>query len=133
MNNDVYSWYQTLEKPFFAPPQWIFGPAWTILYVLIVISFIYLFTLYRQKKVERELMTIFILNMIGNLLFSPVQFGLQSNVMATFVILYVLVTLIIFEKKIWTKSKKIFYLMLPYLLWVSFATILQISITVLNF
>lgn len=130
---DNYStYYDALIKPFFAPPTFIFGLAWGIIYPLIFISFIYLVYLVYKKGAPRSLVWIFLLNMLGNISFTPVQFGLQSNVLSAVVILYVLFTLIYFEIKIWKHSKMIFWLMMPYVLWGSFATILQITITVLN-
>lgn len=129
---NTYDWYQALEKPFFAPPSYVFGFVWGILYVLIFVAFILLVFEVYKKRVSKELIYIFILNMIGNLMFTPVQFGLKNNFLAFLVIMYVVATLIIFQKKIKGLSKTIYYLMLPYLIWVSFAAILQLTITVMN-
>ncbi|MFT5179728.1 MAG: benzodiazapine receptor [Candidatus Paceibacteria bacterium] len=130
---NTYDWYQALEKPFFAPPSSVFGVTWGIIYPLIAIAFIILlFEVYNTKKIPKELVGVFVLNMIGNFMFTPVQFGLQSNILAFFVICYVLLTLYIFEKKIAKYSKVIFYLMFPYLIWTSFAALLQLTITIMN-
>jgi len=130
---DTYPvYYDALIKPFFAPPTFVFGIAWGIIYPLIFISFIYLVFLAYKKRAPRYLVWVFLLNMLGNISFTPVQFGLQNNILSAIVILFVLITLLYFEIKIWKHSKIIFWLMMPYLLWGAFATILQITITLLN-
>lgn len=121
-----------LEKPFFAPSAQVFGVAWGIIYTLIAIAFVLLVHGIYRGKIPKELLWIFILNMIANFMFTPILFGLKNNILAFFVVTYILITLAIFEKKILAYSKSIFSLMLPYLLWVIFATILQLSITILN-
>lgn len=130
--NNTYQWYQVLEKPFFAPPSWAFGLAWGIIYPLIAIAFIFLIIGVAKKRIPQKLFWLLIINMIGNFIFSPIQFGLQNNVLAMIDILLIITTLAIFEIKIWKYSKVIFWLLIPYLLWGAFATVLQISITFLN-
>jgi len=130
---NTYSvYYDSLIKPFFSPPTWVFGVAWGIIYPLIFISFVYLLYLIYKNRAPKKLLWIFILNMIGNLSFTSVQFGLQNNILSSAVILFVLLTLLSFECKIRKYSMIIFWLMMPYLLWGAFATILQITITILN-
>jgi len=128
----TYSWYQQLIKPDWAPPNWVFGPVWTFLYVLIAISFGVVF----YKTATRQLAFIialpFILNLIFNFSFTPLQFGLQNNLLAAIDILLVLGTLIWAMAAIYTHASWIAYANIPYLLWVSFATILQLTITYLN-
>jgi tryptophan-rich sensory protein len=130
MNN--YSWYQQLIRPSWAPPAWLFGPVWTVLYVLIVISFGKVFMLAFQKKIGFIILLPFILNLIFNLLFTPIQFGLQNNILAAIDILLVLGTLIWAMVAIWPHKKWITYIQIPYLLWVCFATVLQLTVTFLN-
>lgn len=127
-----YSWYSTLIKPFFAPPAYIFGPVWTFLYVLIAVSFARVFYLVIKKVLPASVALPFILNLIFNFAFSPIQFGLQINYLAAIDILLVLGTLIWAMVAVWPYSRKISYVQVPYLLWVSFATVLQLSITRLN-
>lgn len=127
-----YEWYQQLEKPFFAPPAWLFGPVWSILYVLIAISFGYVFYLILKKKLPQRLALPFFLNIIFNLLFTPLQFVLKNNYLALLDIILVLITIIWIIKIIYPHKKWLAYMQIPYLLWVTFATILQISITFLN-
>lgn len=129
---NTFSWYQSLIKPSWAPPSWLFGPVWTVLYALIIISFGYVAYLLMQNKIHWSVALPFGLNVVFNLLFSPLQFGLQNNWLASLDILLVLATLIWALIAIWPEAKWIAITNLPYLLWVSFATILQLTITYLN-
>jgi len=124
--------YQAIEKPFFAPPNWLFGTAWGIIYPLITIAFIYTCVLVIRKKVPNSLLWVLIVNLIANALFTPIQLGLSALWPASLDILVVFGTLAFFEWKIWRHSKIAFFLLLPYLLWGAFATILQITITFIN-
>ncbi len=127
------NWYASLEKPFFSPPAWIFGPVWTVLYILIGIAFIKTIQLLRQNKLNVRFLYVFIFNLLTNLLFSPLQFGLQNNLLALIDILLVLASLIYLIVKSYRKKYRlVFSLLLPYLIWVAFASILQLSITFLN-
>lgn len=128
----AYSWYQTLIKPTWAPPSWIFGPVWTFLYVLIALSYGYVAYLYFTKKISFGVFLPFILNIVFNLLFTPLQFGIQSNILAAVDILLVLGTLIWALFAIYPYAKWVSYINIPYLAWVCFATVLQLTITILN-
>lgn len=130
--NNAYSWYSTLIKPSFAPPSWIFGPVWTVLYILIAISFGYVFYMFLKKRISAKIVLPFALNIIFNIIFTPIQFGLQSNYLAAVDILFVLGTIIWFMKSIWPIKKWVVYMNIPYLAWVSFATVLQLTVTWLN-
>jgi translocator protein len=125
-------WYQQLTKPNWAPPSWLFGPVWTFLYVLIAVSFGYVTYLFYNKQISFWIFLPFILNIIFNLAFSPIQFGLQNNILAAVDILLVLGTLIWALIAIFPFAPWVSYINIPYLLWVSFATILQLTITYLN-
>lgn len=124
--------YQMIEKPFFAPPDWVFGVAWGIIYPLIAIAFVYLIYLILQKKVPLFLILILGVNMLANFLFTPLQLGLESLWPASIDILVILGTLLYFEYRVFKYSKIVFLLLLPYLLWGAFATVLQITITLTN-
>lgn len=129
---ETYTWYSQLIKPIWAPPSWLFGPVWSVLYVLIAISFGHVFTLVFRKKIPTKICIPFGLNLIFNLAFSPLQFGLQNNLLAAIDILLVLGTLVWAMIAIYPHVRWVTYIQIPYLLWVTFATILQLSITVLN-
>lgn len=130
---DYTYWYSQLIKPSFAPPEWVFGLAWGIIYPLIAIAFVYLVYEISKKKAPKWLLWLFAANMVGNLLFTPIQFGLKNNILSSIDILFVLVTLLWLEIELFKKSKLTFVLLLPYLLWGAFATVLQLTITVLNY
>jgi len=129
---NTFNWYQNLIKPSWAPPSWIFGPVWTVLYILIAISFGKVFLMFYEKQIPFFVALPFILNLIFNFLFSPIQFGLQNNFWAMIDIFLVLGTLIWAMVAIFPYVKWIAYINIPYLLWVSFATVLQVTITILN-
>ncbi len=130
--NNTYNWYSTLIKPSWSPPSWLFGPVWTVLYVLIAISFGRVLIMAIQKQITFIILLPFILNLIFNFAFTPLQFGLQNNYLAALDILLVLGTLIWAMVAIYPYAKWIMYMQIPYLVWVSFATILQLTITFLN-
>jgi len=126
------TFYQSITKPFFAPPEWVFGLAWGIIYPLIVIAFVYFAYLLYRHHAPKELLWVFLANIIANILFTPIQLGLSSLWPAFIDILIVIGTLAYFQYRIIRYSKIIFILLLPYLLWGLFATILQVSIVILN-
>jgi tryptophan-rich sensory protein len=129
---NTYNWYQTLIKPNWAPPSWLFGPVWTALYVIIIASFGFVAFLFIKGKIPFLVALPFILNIIFNLIFTPLQFGLQNNLLAGIDILLTLGTLIWALIAIFPFAKWVSFINIPYLLWVFFATVLQITITVLN-
>ncbi len=129
---DSYNWYSQLIKPTWSPPAWLFGPVWTFLYVLIALSFGRVFWLAWQGKIALMVALPFALNLFFNLIFTSIQFGLKNNFLAAVDILLVLGTLIWAMVAIWPHARWIAYLQIPYLLWVLFATILQLTITYLN-
>ena len=127
-----YNWYSQLIKPFWSPPAWVFGPVWTFLYVLIAVSFGKVFLMFFQKKIPLIVLLPFILNLIFNFAFSPIQFRWQNNFWASIDILLILATIIWSIIAIWPFYHWIAYAQIPYLIWVSFATVLQLTITYLN-
>jgi benzodiazapine receptor len=130
-----YIWYQTLIKPFWSPPAWLFGPVWTVLYVIIAISFSAVFYKAFTKQISWLVALPFALNLIFNFAFTPIQFGLKNNLLASLDILLVLATLVWALYAVWQASPNlrwVVYANIPYLLWVTFATCLQLTITYLN-
>lgn len=127
-----YNWYTNLIKPEWAPPAWLFWPVWSFLYLLIIISFGYVFYMKIKKQIPAKVIIPFIINIISNIAFTPIQFGLKNNLLAAIDIIIVLVSLLFCIKQIYPYKKWISYTQIPYLLWVSFATILQFTITYLN-
>jgi benzodiazapine receptor len=125
-------WYMQLRKPSFAPPAWIFGPVWTALYVLIAISFGKVFIMFAQKEISWLIVLPFALNLLFNFAFTPLQFGLRNNFLSSIDIMLILFTLIWAAVVINTRMSWITYINIPYLLWVCYATVLQLTLTFLN-
>ncbi|MDD2566335.1 MAG: tryptophan-rich sensory protein [Candidatus Gracilibacteria bacterium] len=130
--NNAYNWYSQLIKPTWSPPSWIFGPVWTVLYIMIAVSFGKVFLMVIKKEIPFIVALPFILNLIFNFAFTTIQFGLKNNPLAAVDILLVLITLIWAMIAIYPHMKWITYIQIPYLIWVSFATVLQFTITYLN-
>lgn len=130
-----YNWYSTLIKPTWAPPAWLFGPVWTFLYSIIAISFGAVFYKAYTKQIPFIVALPFLLNLLFNFIFTPIQFGLRNNLLASLDIILVVGTLIWAMYSIWHNApelKWVVYANIPYLLWGSFATVLQLTVTYLN-
>jgi translocator protein len=127
-----FEWYAQLIKPSWSPPAWLFGPVWTVLYILIAVSFGKVFLMAGQKQVLFMVALPFILNLVFNLAFTPLQFGLRNNLLASIDIVLILATLVWAMASIYPHMRWITYIQIPYLIWVSFATVLQLTITFLN-
>jgi translocator protein len=129
---EQFTWYASLIKPTWAPPSWLFGPVWTFLYVIIAITYGYVFYQVATGKLPKMVALPFALNLIFNFAFTPLQFGLKSNVLAAVDIVLVLGTLIWALVIIYPHIKWVALANIPYVLWVSFATVLQFTIVYLN-
>lgn len=130
--NDSTTWYANLNQPFFAPPAWVFGPVWSVLYVIIAVSFGYVLYLAFKQRLPWVVFLPFGLNLLFNLAFTPLQFGLKNNFLAAIDIVLILGTLLWAMSAIWSRVPWVAYANIPYLFWVAFATVLQLSITWLN-
>ncbi len=124
--------YSSVQLPWFAPPAWVFGLAWGIIYPLMAVAGVYLVYLTLKKRLPAYLVVLFALNLAANLLFTPIQLGLTALWPASVDIVIILVTLAALEYKVWRHSKLIFWLLVPYLAWGTFATILQLTISATN-
>lgn len=129
---NTFTSYAELLKPSWAPPSWIFGPVWSVLYILIAYSFGTVFYKLATKQIPFTVALPFILNLIFNFSFTYFQFGLKNNTLAAIDILLVLGTLVWAMIAIFPHTRWITYIQVPYLLWVSFATVLQLTITFIN-
>lgn len=125
-------WYLSLTKPAFMPPDWLFGPAWTILYGMMAIS---LFIIWRQgldKSGRKTAFIIFLAQLIVNAMWTPVFFGLKMPWLAL-VLIIILWLLIFLTIAIFAKLSRLgAWLLVPYLAWVTFATVLNVAIVHLN-
>jgi tryptophan-rich sensory protein len=128
----IPTWYATLNKPVFAPPNWVFGPAWTILYFLMGVAFYLIWKQGLKKKRVKTAMLFFLAQLALNFIWSPIFFGLRAPLPALAIIIAMWFMIALTMKKFYPLSKPAFYLLVPYLLWVSFATLLNAEIVVLN-
>jgi benzodiazapine receptor len=130
--SSVNSWYLTLVKPSFNPPSWLFAPVWTILYIMMGISLYLVWKKGTKAKEAKKGMRLFFTQLWLNLFWSLLFFGIRNPLVALIEIIIlwimILMTMIIFYKL----EKKTVYLLIPYLLWVTFATILNFAIVLLN-
>ncbi|CAN5173218.1 TspO/MBR family protein [soil metagenome] len=124
--NSVNTWYSTLNKPFFNPPSWLFGPVWTILYLMMGIS---LYLIWEKKKVDLKW---FWIQLVLNSLWSILFFGLKNPGLAFLEIILLWGAIFLTIRGFWKYKRLSAYLLIPYLLWVTFATILNLSIVLLN-
>jgi len=128
----ITTWYAQLEKPSFNPPNWVFAPVWSLLFLLMGIALYLIWSNEAESRKKRTAILIFAVQLVLNILWSVFFFGLQSPLHAFIEIiilwLAILLTIISFYKI----SKTAAYLLLPYILWVSFASILNFSIMILN-
>ena len=131
--SSVDSWYSTINKPAFTPPGWLFAPVWITLYLMMGIS---LYLVWQKsaeaKQFSRKAMLFFAIQLLLNTLWSILFFGLHSPLLGSIEIallwLFILLTMIEFRKI----AKTAFWLLVPYFLWVSFASVLTFSIWKLN-
>lgn len=122
------AWYQSLAKPFFNPPAWIFAPVWTVLYVLIGVALAT--TWYDENNGGR--LAVFAIQGFLNISWSPAFFGLQSPGLGLAIIIPMLVFILLFIGMSWRVNRLAVALFIPYGLWVAFATALNLSIVLLN-
>lgn len=128
---NIPTWYAELEKPFFNPPNWVFGPVWTLLYVLMGIS-LYLVWTATSKKPKRPLYTLFGVQLALNTLWSLVFFGLHAPWAGVAIIVLLWACIIATMRLFWPVSKVAAYLLIPYAAWVTFATVLNTAVALLN-
>lgn len=127
-----YTSYHAMKKPTWAPPASVFSPVWTVLYGIIIVSFGYVIASYFTNSIPFSVLLPFLLNVIFNVAFTPIQFGLKNNILALIDILLVLGTLGWALYAIYPYLPDVAWVNIPYFLWVSYATLLQMSITYLN-
>lgn len=128
----IPTWYIGLNKPPFSPPNWIFGPVWMVLYLLMGISVFLIWQKGLQKKRVKKSLLYFLFQLFFNFLWSLLFFGLHSPVfgLGDIIILFSLILLTI--TSFYKLSTVAAYLLIPYILWVGFATMLNFSIVILN-
>ena len=132
-SSSVDSWYRTLNKPPFNPPSWLFAPVWTALYIMMGIS---LFLVWSSKSTQRNkkniALSFFAVQLFLNMMWSALFFGLQNPLLAFVEIILLWIAIIITIALFIKISATAAYLLVPYLLWVTFAAVLNYSIFLLN-
>lgn len=128
----TYDRYQTLDKPSWAPAPYVYGRVWWVLYPLIF--FVLATVIYKRyhKQIPTAVLTPFVLNIIFNLAFTPIQFWLKNNFLAVVDIVLVLVTIVWAMYVIYPYHKRLTRIQVPYLIRVTIATVLMIQIWLLN-
>lgn len=131
---NIDPWYQTLNKLSFSPPNWIFGPVWTILYAFMSIAIWIVYEKYKASDghFSKKIMRLYFYHLIINLSWSFVFFYFHLILMAFINILLLIFAIILLMSLYYPKSKISFALMIPYLAWVSFAAILNFGLYLIN-
>jgi tryptophan-rich sensory protein len=128
----IPTWYASLEKPIFTPPSWLFAPAWITLYLLMGIAAFLVWRLGVHRRDVKIALVVFLVQLVLNTLWSVAFFGMQSPLYGMVVIallwMAILATIVLFARL----SKAAAWLLVPYILWVSFAAALNVSIWLLN-
>ena len=122
-------WYSNLIKPSFNPPDWVFGPVWTILYLFMSIA---IWIVWQKNQKNLNLVLIYIIHLFFNTTWSIVFFAFQSILLALINLVVLIILIIFLMIKYKSISKLSFYIMFPYLLWCFFALILNTSLLFLN-
>jgi len=125
----VAEWYPTLAKPWFTPPGWIFGPVWTALYVMMGVA---VFLVWRRGEGRAPALWAFAVQLALNALWSPAFFGMRSVAAGMIVIALLLPAIAVTTVLFFRRSKAAGVLMLPYLTWTSFATVLNAALLSMN-
>ncbi|HIH32055.1 TPA: tryptophan-rich sensory protein [Candidatus Woesearchaeota archaeon] len=128
-SKSIDSWYSKIKKPSFNPPNWIFGPVWTILYVLMGIS---LYLMWTSKIDNRLAIMFFVIQLVLNFLWSYLFFSMHNPLLAFIDIALLWIMIILTMIYAYPVSQTASLLMIPYILWVTFASILNLSIYLLN-
>jgi benzodiazapine receptor len=125
-------WYQELNKPFFNPPGWVFAPVWTALYIMMGVSAFLIWQKGIPKRKVKIALVFFAVQLLLNAIWTPLFFGLKSPLAAfidiIFLWLAILITIVLFCKL----SSAAAFLLVPYILWVTFAAVLNFSIMAMN-
>jgi tryptophan-rich sensory protein len=125
-------WYNSLSKPGWTPAPVTIGLIWQILYPVILVSFGFVFVQGIRHKLPWKVALPFGINLVANLIFTPIQFGMRNLPVASVDILVVLGTIVWMIVAVWPHYRGVALAQVPYLIWVATATVLQLSITAMN-
>jgi len=125
----IATWYLALNKPFFTPPNWVFGPVWLTLYALMGIA---LYLVWESKKSKKQALQVFGLQLALNALWSIIFFGAESIMLGLVVIVLLWLSILWTIAKFWKIDKRAGWLLVPYIVWVTIATALNAGVWLLN-
>jgi len=127
--NNIAAWYVSLNKPFFTPPNWVFGPVWLTLYTLMGIA---LYLVWTAGKSNKQALQVFGLQLALNTLWSIVFFGAKSIALGLVVIVILWLAILWTIAKFWRIDERAGWLLVPYIVWVTIATALNAGVWLLN-
>ena len=122
----IPNWYDGLVKPSFSPPNWLFGPVWTLLYTLMGIAAYWIY------NIDKNALKVFGVQLVLNTIWSIIFFGFHSTLGGLVLIIFLWLAIVLTIVKFYSIDKKSALVLLPYLLWVSFASILNYYLFILN-
>lgn len=129
---DWINWYNQLAKPSWTPAPATIGAIWSILYPVIAVSFGFVLVQAIRRKIPWSVALPFGINLLANLAFTPIQFGLRNLPLACIDILIIWASILWMIWAIWPRYRWVAIAQVPYFIWVSIATVLQLSITAMN-
>ena len=130
--NAIFDWYAGLNKPFFTPPDWLFGPVWTVLYLLMALSAFLVWQKGLDSPAVKIALALYLLQLILNALWTPLFFGLKMPLVAFIEILLLWTAIVLTIIASARVSILAGLLLLPYIVWTSFAALLNCSLWLLN-
>jgi len=128
----ISEWYTTLQKPFFTPPNWLFAPVWLTLYTLMGISLYLIWNKGLKNKRVKNSLYLFGLQLVLNAVWSILFFGLRSPLLGLIEIVFLWVFIVLTILKFYKISRTAGLLLIPYIVWVSIALLLNFYIWILN-
>lgn len=129
---EISAWYLGLAKPALNPPSWVFGPVWFIIYTLMAFSIWFIWNKMGENKRAKSAFVVFWAHLVINAIWTPVFFGLQNVFLALIIIVILLALIAYLIYVFWRIDRKASWLLVPYFVWVLFATYLNYSILLLN-
>ncbi len=129
---DVGPWYQALHKPSWQPPDLLFGPVWTTLYAMIAIAGVKAWRAARDRRTHERILVLFAANALLNVLWSELFFGLHRPDWALLETAAFLAPIVVMIAAVWPLSRTAGWLLVPYLAWVTFASVLNLAVVRLN-
>ncbi len=129
---DVGPWYQGLRKPSWQPPDLLFGPVWTTLYAMIAVAGVKAWRSAQNRRARERILVLFAANALLNLLWSELFFGAHRPDWALLETVVFLASIVVLIAAVWPLSRAAGWLLLPYLAWVTFASVLNLAVVRLN-